>query len=211
MDKEPRDALYPDIGADEYIYGLNYAPVITSLPDTVAIPDSLYKYQVTASDRDADTLVYRLITNADFLSIDSTSGIIQGTPQLSDAGEYDLTVEVDDGKGGLAEQNYTLTVDASLSVNALNERIPTAYSLSQNYPNPFNPTTTIEFSIPKSGFVTLKIYNLLGQEVATLISENLPAGVYHADWDASRMASSVYYYLINAGGFQQVKKMILLR
>jgi len=211
MDKEPRDALYPDIGADEYIYGFNYAPVITSLPDTVAIPDSLYKYQVMASDRDADTLVYRLITEATFLSIDSTSGLIQGTPELADAGYHEITIEVEDGKGGLAEQNYVLNVDAAAALNHFNQLVPTAYSLSQNYPNPFNPTTTIEFSIPKSGFVTLKIYNLLGQEVTTLVSENLQAGYYHVDWDASQLASSVYYYMINAGEFKTVKKMILLK
>lgn len=84
--------------------------------------------------------------------------------------------------------------------------------LSQNFPNPFNPTTTIEFSIPKSEFVTLKIYNVLGQEAATLISESMQAGNYRTEWDASGFASGVYYYHIKAGGeFQEVKKMILIR
>jgi hypothetical protein len=211
MDNETRDASFPDIGADEYIYGLNHAPVITSFPDTVSIPDSLYKYQVIAEDRDADTLTYRLITDLEFLSIDSTSGLIQGTADVTDLGEYDITVEVDDGNGGLAIQSYTLTVEISSTLNDLDNLIPEEFNLSQNYPNPFNPTTTIGFSIPKSEFVTLKIYNLLGQEVATLISENLQVGHYKVEWDASQMASSVYYYLIIAGEFQEVKKMILIR
>jgi hypothetical protein len=211
MDKEPRDTSFPDIGADEYVYGFNYAPVITSLPDTVATPDSLYEYQVIAEDRDADTLTYRLITDLDILSIDSTSGLIQGVPDVSAVGDHDITVEVDDGNGGLAIQSYTLTVELASRLDAFGNLRPEEFMLSQNYPNPFNPTTTIGFSIPKSEFVTLKIYNLLGQEVATLISENLQAGHYQIDWDASQMASSVYYYLINAGEFQEVKKMILIR
>jgi hypothetical protein len=211
MDKEMRDVSFPDIGADEYVYGLNHAPVITSFPDTVAIPDSLYKYQVIAEDRDADTLIYRLITDLTFLNIDSTSGLIQGTPDASDEGDHDVTIEVDDGNGGLAMQSYALTVDLSSGLNVFGNLMPKEFMLSQNYPNPFNPTTTIGFSIPKSEFVTLKIYNLLGQEVATLISENLQGGHYQIGWDASQMASSVYYYLINAGEFQEVKKMILIR
>jgi len=185
--------------------------VITSFPDTVATPDSLYEYQVIAEDRDADTLAYRLITNLDFLSIESTSGLIQGTPDVSALGEHDITIEVDDGNGGLSTQSYTLTVELATKLDAFGNLAPEEFMLSQNYPNPFNPTTTIGFSIPKSEFVTMKIYNLLGQEVATLVSENLQAGHYQVDWDASQMASSVYYYLINAGEYQDVKKMILIR
>jgi hypothetical protein len=212
MDKEMRDVSFPDIGADEYIYGLNHAPVITSIPDTMAIPDSLYKYQVIAEDRDADTLTYRLITDLDILSIDSTSGIIQGTPDVSLIGDHDITVEVDDGNGGLATQSYTLTIDHASGLDASGNMRPSEFMLSQNYPNPFNPTTTIEFSIPKGEFVTLKIFNVLGQEAATLVSENMQAGNYQVEWDASGFASGVYYYYITAGGeFQEVKKMILIR
>ncbi len=85
------------------------------------------------------------------------------------------------------------------------------YQLLQNYPNPFNPKTTIEFSIPKNEFVTLIIYNLLGQEVVTLVSEKLMSGSYKYTWDASGFASGVYYYKIGASEFQQVKKLILMK
>jgi len=85
------------------------------------------------------------------------------------------------------------------------------YELSQNYPNPFNPSTTIEFSIPKVEFVTLKIYNLLGQEMATLVSDKLAPDNYKYIWDASGLVSGIYYYKIEAGKFQNVKKLILLR
>jgi CubicO group peptidase (beta-lactamase class C family) len=89
---------------------------------------------------------------------------------------------------------------------------PIEYTLKQNYPNPFNPITTIEFSILKTEYVTLKIYNLLGQEVATLVSDKLTPGNYIYTWDASGFASGVYYYkLETAGGFKETKKLILLK
>ena len=83
--------------------------------------------------------------------------------------------------------------------------------LFPNYPNPFNPTTSIEFSIPKSKFVTLKIYNILGEEVVTLVSEKLPAGKYKYEWDASGMASGVYLYRLEAGNQVEVRKMVLMK
>ncbi|MBS1515193.1 MAG: choice-of-anchor J domain-containing protein, partial [Bacteroidetes bacterium] len=79
------------------------------------------------------------------------------------------------------------------------------YSLSQNYPNPFNPTTNIKFAIPQSGFVTLKIYNMLGKEVATLVSSNLSKGSYSYDFNASNLASGIYFYKLEAGNFSEVK------
>ncbi len=88
---------------------------------------------------------------------------------------------------------------------------PVTYSLSQNYPNPFNPTTNIKFSIEKSGFVTLKVYNILGQEVATLLNKELSAGSYTFDFDASKLSTGVYLYSIQSGNFAQTKKMILIK
>jgi|GEM_PF-2975730 len=89
--------------------------------------------------------------------------------------------------------------------------IPSRFSLSQNYPNPFNPTTQIEYSIPKSSYVSLKVYNSIGQEVATLFSGNRLTGKYSVTFDAGKFASGVYFYRLQAGGFSSVKKMILLK
>jgi len=91
------------------------------------------------------------------------------------------------------------------------EIIPTEFSLHQNYPNPFNPSTTINFSIPSSEFVTIKVYDLLGNEVATLIDEYRPAGSYEVDFNAADLPSGVYLYRIQAGDFTEAKKMILLK
>ena len=85
------------------------------------------------------------------------------------------------------------------------------YSLSQNYPNPFNPVTKIKYSVPGSEIVKIKVYDVLGSEIAVLVNEEKSAGTYEVDWDASRFSSGVYFYQLNAGSFIETKKMILLR
>lgn len=95
--------------------------------------------------------------------------------------------------------------------NATNKSIPETFNLYQNYPNPFNPMTKIRFSIPKYSYVTLKVYNASGQEVATLVKKTIPAGNYEINWDANNMASGIYFYQIKAGEYAQTKKMILLK
>lgn len=97
------------------------------------------------------------------------------------------------------------------AVRELKNGVPSTYDMAQNYPNPFNPTTQINYSVPKSGFVTLKVYNVLGQEVTTLFSGKQQAGNYIATFDASRFASGVYFYRLQAGSFSSVKKMVLMK
>jgi hypothetical protein len=89
--------------------------------------------------------------------------------------------------------------------------LPDTYSLEQNYPNPFNPSTTIQFSLPNSGDVTLKIYNLLGEEVKTLVEEYREAGKHSVQFSANSLSSGIYFYSLQAGSFNQVKKMILIK
>jgi L-ascorbate metabolism protein UlaG (beta-lactamase superfamily) len=96
-----------------------------------------------------------------------------------------------------------------IAINDLN--LIENYQLFQNHPNPFNPTTKINYELPIANDVDLNIYNNLGQKVATLVSDRQPAGRYSVEWDASEFASGVYYYRIQAGEFQEVKKMILLQ
>jgi hypothetical protein len=89
--------------------------------------------------------------------------------------------------------------------------MPSRFILSQNYPNPFNPSTTINFALPKSGQVELKIYNTLGQEVASLINEEKSAGTYSAQWNAGNVASGVYFYQLKAGEYSDTKKLLLIK
>jgi photosystem II stability/assembly factor-like uncharacterized protein len=88
---------------------------------------------------------------------------------------------------------------------------PLTFTLKQNYPNPFNPSTNISFSIPYKSFVSLKIFDLLGREVATIFSEEISAGYYTRKWNAANISSGIYFYRLQAGSFTETKKLILLR
>lgn len=92
-----------------------------------------------------------------------------------------------------------------------NSEIPTEYNLYNNYPNPFNPSTSIRFDIPVAGFVSLKVYDITGREVSTLVNEVLQPSRYNIDWNGSRFSSGVYFYRIQAGDFVKVQKMILTK
>jgi len=107
-------------------------------------------------------------------------------------------------------EGYLLAVNGLSSVDESNE-VPTSFTLNQNYPNPFNPSTTISFSIPEEEFVSLKVFNSLGEEVAELINETKPTGNYSVSFDASNLSSGIYFYKITAGNFSDIKKMIILK
>ncbi len=105
---------------------------------------------------------------------------------------------------------HKMTSSSVTSVDNQSE-IPAAYQLSQNYPNPFNPSTKFEFHIANSGFVSLKVFDILGKEVATLVNEEKPSGSYTINFDASGLKSGIYFYRLAINGFSETKKMILLR
>lgn len=100
---------------------------------------------------------------------------------------------------------------ATVTAVGSEDQLAFSFALGQNYPNPFNPSTTIEFSLPKTEYVTLQIYNLLGEKVTTLASERLQAGTHSVRWNAVGIPSGVYFYRLQAGEFTETKKLILLR
>jgi hypothetical protein len=112
--------------------------------------------------------------------------------------------------GGPAFQNLAEVVTGVREINYSNA-VPTEYQLSQNYPNPFNPTTQIQFSLPQTSNVKLTIYNVLGQKIAQLINGLKPAGSYNVTWDASKLASGLYIYRLEAGPNVIAKKMLLVK
>jgi hypothetical protein len=93
----------------------------------------------------------------------------------------------------------------------LQNALPKKYSLTQNYPNPFNPSTIINYSVPKAGLVTIKVYNVLGKEMSTLVNEEKTAGNYSVQFYGNHLSSGVYFYMMQAGGFVQTKKLLLLK
>jgi hypothetical protein len=106
----------------------------------------------------------------------------------------------------------SMTVDASHAVTLRAEDLPAIYALDQNYPNPFNPATKISFSLAERNTVTLRIYNILGQTVATpVINQQMERGQHSVEVDAHEWVSGVYFYQMTAGSFKEVKKMVLLK
>jgi len=101
-------------------------------------------------------------------------------------------------------------VDYSDVVSVVTE-VPIVYSLGQNYPNPFNPSTIITYSIPQKSNVSLKIYDVLGKEIATLVNEQKDVGSYKVQFDAAKLSSGVYVYTIQAGDFLESRKMLLMK
>ena len=120
------------------------------------------------------------------------------------------------GEGtAVVSQLWLKETGVGFSPQQLNDNVPTAYSLEQNYPNPFNPSTVIRYAIPQDGLVTLKVYDITGREVTTLVNEQKSAGTYEARFDAKEngksLASGVYFYRVQAGSFSEAKKMVLLK
>ena len=108
---------------------------------------------------------------------------------------------------------YSNTITVTTNVTGVDDllNLPTRFDLSQNYPNPFNPTTTIKYQIPEETFVGIKVYNLLGSEVTTLVNEMRTVGTYEVKFNASQLTSGIYIYKIQAGQFSQMKKMVLVK
>lgn len=121
-----------------------------------------------------------------------------------------IRILIDIGNDGTIDDTLYVanTVEVKDEVNLLS---PNEYNLAQNYPNPFNPTTTIQYSIPQRSDVTLKVYDVLGNEVATLVNEEKDRGVYSVNFDASELSSGIYFYRLQASSFVETKKMILIK
>jgi hypothetical protein len=128
-------------------------------------------------------------------------------------GDQPVAREIVDAAGDTLSANWMPgRIIITSVVSEIGSEIATEFTLSQNYPNPFNPTTTIEFSLPQTGQVTLKIFDLLGREIAVLLDEPFSAGQYKADWNASGLESGMYFYRLQVGrNFVQTRKLILMK
>ena len=108
-------------------------------------------------------------------------------------------------------QIYTDSVCIPIGIKRIGETVPMSYKLYQNYPNPFNPSTFINYQLPVKSFVTIVIYDILGRNIAQLVNKEQTSGSYQVEWDASDYSSGVYFYKLTAGGFQDIKKMLLIK
>ncbi len=141
-------------------------------------------------------------------------GFVKGSGTSAQKNNYsfiDKNIESGSYSYRLVQIDFDGTRTESEFVNVEINAVPSEYALMQNYPNPFNPSTVIEYSIPESGNVKLKVFNSLGQEVAVLKNEFEAAGMHKINFNASGLNSGIYYYRIELNSFSSVKKMILLR
>ena len=171
----------------------------------INVPPAAYTLDLTLAD--GTTLVNSFVADLSGLGGGSAVVFASGflTPGSNQNGEaFGLFFALADGTVG----EFPVGV---ASVENITSGIPSQYELTQNYPNPFNPSTNINFTIPNNEFVTLKVYNILGSEVATLVNENLSAGSYRFNFDAADLASGIYLYELKAGTFKEIKKMNLLK
>ena len=109
------------------------------------------------------------------------------------------------------DANIKIGNDRTIYLNKLIDVDETQITLQQNFPNPFNPSTKIKFSLKNDGMTTLKIYNSVGEVIATLLNDYKSAGEYVFDYDAGNLSSGVYFYQINSGSYTEIKKMILIK
>jgi hypothetical protein len=190
----------------------------------VAVP-----FDSTASFASGDFMAAYLhrVPSGDRASVQTAGKYDSGVWTVSDfdfqvvpGSSVEFTHEIFDNEGGSASGHgafdptvYALDltqVFVGIEEN-FSDNIIADYYLEQNYPNPFNPTTTIAFGLPRESEVTLKIFNILGKEVTTLVSDFLSAGSYSYEWNASRLASGVYLYILHAGEHVETRKMVLMK
>jgi hypothetical protein len=146
----------------------------------------------------------------------TSSSVIQGTSASS---MYYFATRLDslactfspNPSGYQYRPNICFKIEQQSGYSNINNKIPAEYILHQNYPNPFNPVTKIKYEIPKSGFVSLKIFDVLGREVRQLVSEVKSKGVYSVDFNASSLPSGIYFYKLETENFVSVKRMILIK
>ena len=137
------------------------------------------------------------------------------TVQTTGTNQYLNSISFPDANNGwVVGSGGTILHTSNGGITFLEEEageFPTNFSLLQNYPNPFNPSTTISFSIANEEFVSLKVFNSIGEEIAELVNATKPAGKYSVSFDANSFTSGIYFYTLTAGSLLQTKKMVLLK
>ena len=197
----------------------NFIPYLANqIPDRTDSVGVQFTYQIPDStfidDDGNSTLAYSASLSSgsplpSWLNFNPATQTFSGSP--SSAGLSIIKVTVTDNDSAKASCTFTLNVSPHTAINPKGEQIVNEYELFQNYPNPFNPNTKINFALPKQGLVTLKIYDITGREINTLVNEVKQAGYYTVDFNASHLSSGVYFYKIQSGDYSSVKRMVLIK
>lgn len=185
--------------------------------------ENLFLYDVSFSDHNNGTIVGEIYsplyneTQQGIILKTSDAGITW-TNQNSGTKFYLNSISFNDNENGwVAGDKGTIlhTTDGGVTFVehqiSINQQNPNSSILDQNYPNPFNPSTSIRYSVPQTSLIQIKVYDVLGNEIETLIDEEKPAGSYEIHWDATNLPSGIYFYKLQAGTYVETKKMVLLK
>ena len=202
-----QDQMYID---DYAFVDLNVVPVELTSFTAKTVDQNVELSWVTATEINNQIFeVERKSSNSQFRTI----GYINGHGTTTEQKSYsfiDQKLEVGTYIYRLKQIDFNGSFEYSNEIN-VDVKAPLIYKLEQNYPNPFNPSTLIKYSVAKDGFVNVSIFNLLGEKVATLVNNNMQAGNYEINFNASMLTSGVYFYSIEAGDFKAVRKMLLMK
>ena len=216
-DYAPKEPAWPD-----WIFNFSKADTFTQRPD-VSISVSCEKVVTRYTEvvvrwnkvdshqiRQNKIWYYKIIRNDSVITIpDFTQTIYEDKTPINGLNAYRMTaVNYDFGE---SDSSNTATVDNTTGAEENEKSIPQAFVLSQNYPNPFNPSTIISYALPSASHITLKVYDVLGREVETLVDEQKGIGLHSALFDGSLLAGGEYFYRLQAGSFIQTKKLVLLK
>jgi len=192
------------------------APVLTSISPTRAGRGSHINITLYGLNFISETKVsfgQDIIVNSTTLKSATELIVYISISPYATTGQRTVIVTNPPPGGGVDSLAKSFTIDTSPPVNVEleNDHLPSNFTLSQNYPNPFNPVTKIKYSIPKTSFVNITVYDVLGREIKTLVNEEKTPGNYEVEFNASGLPSGVYFYRILAGSFSETKKLILLK
>jgi hypothetical protein len=166
----------------------------------IEVQDAVFPLTFSWNIPDNNGVRYWLVNRGGRIELNGSGEIVIGELQSGAIQLQAGAIPCDIGKAGLKhEKSETLSLR------------PTKYTLHQNAPNPFNPTTSIRYDLPDDNFVTLRVYNSLGQEVATLVNEFQSGGFKSVTWNAENVPSGLYFYRLTAGSYTEVKKMLLMK
>ncbi|MEJ2618044.1 MAG: T9SS type A sorting domain-containing protein [Ignavibacteriaceae bacterium] len=195
------DELLPQVSGMKYKYNPNNPPGTRLIEMSVGGEpiDSSVKYSVTGNE-------FAIVFFSNFLGFN-----VENIYYYEDSTEFQVLAEYISSLQIITPkvEGRIQAVETSAADEA--DYNPHTYKLNQNYPNPFNPVTKINYSIPQTNFVTIKVYDILGKEVAILVSEEKPAGIYLINFNAENLSSGVYFYRMTAGSFTSTKKFILIK
>jgi hypothetical protein len=191
------------------VLNVNRKPVFTQvLRDTMILVNKLFSFKFIARDPDLDPIFYFIIRGPAGATINNL-GTFFWTPTDAQRGVWwPLVIGVRDYADTVRTSSNIATAGVSVEDEG---KVPTEYALFQNYPNPFNPSTVIKYGIPKESMVSLKIFNSIGEEIATLVNRMQHAGYYKHEFNASKLNSGIYFYRLQAGDFVSIKKMMYIK